>query len=324
MRPAGPTGDPATRERSIVVAALTYRRPDMLGPLLEAFARIERPQGWRVTLLVIDNDDTGSARHVVAAIRSGVGDVGYVVEPCRGIPVARNRAIAEALDLGAAALCFIDDDECPHREWLVRLVGCWQATGADLVGGPVRLAPPPVGCTRWQRWVHRSLASWTRRKNRKAARQAAAGRRVAIYTNNWLCDLDWLRRSGVRFDERLLVSGGSDSVFHRDATAAGCTAAWCPEAVVYETIEPERLSLRYQFHRGVSQSINHFRIRTPRVTARVALVTTAAAVLKAAISLGVMIVPVFGRASPLVAVRGLGWSLGRLKGLCGRESQLYG
>jgi len=323
MPPAAPIDDAMPHDRSVVVAALTCKRPGTLAVLLDAFTRMDRPSGCRVTYLIVDNDVTGSAREVVEAIRSRLGNVRYVVEPRRGIPVGRNRAVAEALNLGADALCFIDDDEFPHREWLTRLTACWQRTGAHLVGGTVRLARPPAGCTRWQRLIHRSLASWTRRKNRKAARVAAAGRRFTIFTNNWLCDLAWLRRSGVRFNERLLVSGGSDTVFHRDATAAGCTSAWCPEAVVYETIERERLTLRYQYHRAVSQSINHFRMRAPRVTARITLVTTAAAMLKAAVSLVILCVPVFGRASPMVAVRGFGWSIGRLKGLFGRESRLY-
>lgn len=323
MPPAAPTADATLHDCSIVVAALTFKRPGTLAVLLDAFTRMDHPAGCRVTYLIVDNDGGGSARDVVNAIRSRLGDVRYVVELQRGIPVGRNRAVTEALNLGADALCFIDDDEYPHREWLARLVGCWQRTGAHIVGGTVHLARPPAGCTRWERVIHKSLASWTRRKNRKAARVAAAGRRFAIFTNNWLCDLAWLRRSGVRFDERLLVSGGSDSVFHRDAMAAGCRSAWCVESVVYETIERERLSLRYQYHRAVSQSINHFRMRVPRVTARITLVTTVTAVLKAAVSLGILCVPVFGRASPMVAVRGFGWSIGRLKGLFGQEARLY-
>jgi len=323
MRIEVPVDEATPPGPSIVVAALTYKRPGGLAVLLEGCARMERPEGCRVTVIIVDNDGKGSARDVVESFRSRLGDVRYVLEPRRGIPVGRNRAVTEALNLGADALCFIDDDEFPHSEWLARLVGCWRRTGADLIGGPVRVAPPPAGSTRWQRWIQRSLSSWARRKNRKTARVAAAGRRFAIYTNNWLCDLAWLRRSGVRFDEQLVVSGGSDSIFHRDAAAAGCTSAWCSEAMVYETIERERLSLRYQYHRAVSQSINHFRMRAPRVTPRIMLVTTAAAVLKGAVSLAIVCVPVFGRASPMVAVRGFGWSIGRLKGLFGRESRLY-
>jgi succinoglycan biosynthesis protein ExoM len=310
-------------DASVVVASLTYKRPDTLAALLDAFARMDRPPTTRTTFLVVDNDENGSARSVVDTHRHRLGDIRYVVEPRRGIPVARNRAAREAMHLGADALCFIDDDEYPHRQWLARLVECWRQTGAQLIGGPVRVARPAASCPRWQRWLNRSLASRARRKNHKTARDAAAGRPYTIVTNNWLCDIDWMRRSGVRFDERILVSGGSDTAFYRAARAAGCVPCWCPQAIVYEAIEPDRLSLRYQFHRATSQSINHFRMKTPRITPSVVITTAAISAVRAVLSLGLLAVPVLGRASPLVAIRGLGWSVGRLEALCGRESRLY-
>ncbi|MFM7108277.1 MAG: glycosyltransferase family 2 protein [Planctomycetaceae bacterium] len=317
------SGTAEGRDASIVVAVLTHKRADTLRVLLDTFAGIDPPASSRTTLLVIDNDAAGSAREIVAAARDRLGDVRYVVEPRRGISVARNRAIDEALALGADALCFIDDDEYPHREWLARLAGCWRRTGAHLVGGPVRVAPAAAGLTGWQRWVNRSLAAWTRRKNDKAGRVAAAGRSFQVFTNNWLCDLGWLRRSGLRFDERLNVSGGEDTAFCRAAQAAGCVSAWCPEAVVLETIERGRLSLRYQFHRAASQAVTHFRLRSPRVTPGFAVLATAASVAKTVVSLVLLVVPVLGWASLLTAVRGLGWSFGRLRALVGAESRLY-
>lgn len=311
------------RRTSVVVAVLTHKRPDTLRTLLDTFAAIDLPAACDVTLLVIDNDATGSARSVVEAARPRLADVRYVVESRRGIPVARNRAVSEALGLGADALCFIDDDEYPHREWLTQLVDCWQRTRAHLVGGPVRVAPAAAGLTRWQRVVNHSLTAWTRRKNDKAGRVAAARRPFLVFTNNWLCDLDWLRRSGLRFDERLLISGGEDHLFSRVARMAGAVSAWCPKAVVFETIEPRRLSLRYQFQRAASQSITHFRMKSPRVTPGGAVLIAAAALGKTVVSLGLFVVPVLGWASPLTAVRGLGWSVGRLQALLGGESSLY-
>lgn len=311
----------------LVVAVLSFRRPALLGTLLERLASVEQPSSCRTTLVVIDNDRDGSAREIVDASRSRLAlrheDIYYVIEPRRGIPVARNRAIAEASATGADAMCFIDDDEFPHARWLVNLVDCWRRTGAHLIGGPVRIARSEANLTRWQRFVHHCVASWTMRKNDKTGRVAAAGSPFMIFTNNWLCDVGWLRRSGVRFDERLLFSGGSDSVFSRAARAAGCASAWCPEAIVYETLEPSRLSFRYQFHRAVSQSVNHFQMRTPKVTISVVLITVMASLVKAALSAGLVLLPVFGWATPMVAVRGFGWSVGRLKALFGGTSRLY-
>ena len=118
-------------------------------------------------------------------------------------------------------LCFIDDDEYPDRRWLVELVACWRTTGAELIGGPVRVAAPPALATSWQRLVNASLAARARRKERDAAADAARGRCRTIVTNNFLCDLRFAERHGLRFDETLLVTGGSDTDFFRRAVRGG-------------------------------------------------------------------------------------------------------
>lgn len=307
----------------IVVAVLTFRRPDTLATLLAAFAEIERPADVTVTLLVIDNDALASARETVAAWLPRIPGLAYVVEERAGIPVARNRALDEARAAGADALCFIDDDEYPDRRWLVELVGCWRAKGAELIGGPVRVAAPPALASGWQRIVNASLAARARRKERDAAAGAARGRCRTIVTNNFLCDLRSADRHGLRFDESLLVTGGSDTDFFRRAVKAGCRTAWCPTAVVHEIIETERLSLRYQFRRGAFQSLNHFHMKRRRLTPRLIVLTLATAALRAVLGVMLLLVPVYGAGSLVMAVRSLGWAVGRVSALRGVRSTLY-
>tara|TARA_B100000809_G_scaffold257478_1_gene299158 strand:- start:182 stop:883 length:702 start_codon:yes stop_codon:yes gene_type:complete len=134
-------GQDADRCPSIVVAVLTYQRSDLLERLLAEFSRIELSSNMRTTLLVVDNDENGSARTVVEAHRNQIPELHYVVEPTSGIPCARNRAINEALSLQADVLCFIDDDEYPDQQWLVKLVETWRQSPANLIGGPVSVAP---------------------------------------------------------------------------------------------------------------------------------------------------------------------------------------
>jgi succinoglycan biosynthesis protein ExoM len=171
---------------SVVVAVLTYKRPDTLGKLLAEYEAMARRANARISLLVVDNDESGSAAQVVDTWRSRAGDISYVIEKRRGIPVARNRAIDEALAQKADALCFIDDDEYPDKQWIVNLVDCWQTTGAQLIGGPVVVAPAPEGATAWQKMVNASLASRQERKNRGVIKAVAEGARYTIVTNNWL------------------------------------------------------------------------------------------------------------------------------------------
>jgi len=308
---------------SIVVAVLTFRRPDLLADFLEGYARITLPDGCDVTLLVVDNDAASSGRPTFEACRDRIPAARYVVEPRTGIPVARNRALDEALAADADALCFIDDDEVPETEWLVRLVEAWRRSGAQLVGGPVGVAAPPHGATWWQRLMNASLAARAERKFRLTAEAAARGGRYTIVTNNWLCDLRWLRSTGLRFDERLLMTGGSDTAFCRSAVAAGCRKAWAADAVVHETIPADRLTARYQLHRGASQSITHFRMKHDRITPSVVFVTAVMAAVRAVLGAVLLAIPAYGRASLAIGIRSIGWSGGRIQAIRGFHSTLY-
>lgn len=308
---------------SIVVAVLTFRRPDLLADFLAAYARIDLPDRCDVTLLVVDNDASGSGRETFDAWRDRIPDARYVVEPRLGIPVARNRALREAMTIDADALCFIDDDEVPETEWLVRLVEAWQQSGAQLVGGPVGVAPPPDDATPWQRLMNASLAARADRKFRLTAWAAAHGGRYTIVTNNWLCDIRWLQSKELRFDENLLMTGGSDTAFCRAAVAAGCRKAWAANAVVHETIPADRLTARYQLHRGASQSITHFRMKHDRVTPAVAMLTLAMAAARALLGVMLLAIPVYGVGSLAIAIRSIGWAAGRIQAIRGLQSTLY-
>jgi len=91
----------------------------MLAQLLQALACQQSSDAFTYSIVVIDNDATGSASEVVKAFQDETSiRVHYSIEAVRGIPVARNRAISEA---GGNLVAFIDDDELPNRDWLDRL-----------------------------------------------------------------------------------------------------------------------------------------------------------------------------------------------------------
>ncbi|WP_378944385.1 glycosyltransferase family 2 protein [Mesorhizobium sp. ANAO-SY3R2] len=308
----------------IVIAVLTYRRPDTLAQLLRAVALLDPVQGAKATLLVIDNDAEQSARELVNSAGLTTIDVKYVVELSRGIPIARNRALNEAGVLGADFLCFIDDDEYPARDWLTKLMHTQHSTGAHLVGGPVRVAPAGNSVGWWKSCVNSSLACRALRKEAKTAKAALARKKYTIVTNNWLADLRWLANRNIRFDERHRYSGGSDTAFFRTCLRNGCIVAWSSEAIVYETILPERLSLAYQYRRGMAQSTNHFHMKTEGRKSGSMFMTVGVALMRAALGVVLLVLPVYGRASPVSAVRSIGWGMGRLNALRGGRSNLYG
>lgn len=229
----------------LVVAVLTYRRPERIAalvPLLVAQAGelTRRADGVEASVLVVDNDPagTGAAGVAEAANRPGAGagrPVTVVVEPEPGISAARNRALRESADQDL--LVFVDDDEVPDAGWLSALWTTYRATGAAAVAGPVtsRYAVEP------DPWV--VAGGFYDRAHRNGLRTGDPVRSAA--TNNLLLDLRVVRRAGLAFDPALGLSGGEDTLFTSALTAAGGRIVWCAEAVVSDVVPADRLTRPY-------------------------------------------------------------------------------
>lgn len=244
-REGGPGGAPVPTEdgddvpgdgipASTVVAVLTYRRTHLLPPLLAELVAQAGTVEPRAEVVVVDNDPEGSAADVVLGW-AGRG-VRYVHEPRPGISAARNRALAEAGD--AEALVFFDDDEHPCPGWLATLVGAWREWGCAAVAGPVgaRLAVPA------EPWVlGTGVFDRPTRPTGTSVRGAGAG--------NLLLDLRRVRALGLRFDERLGLVGGEDTLFTHALVHAGEEIRWCDEAAAVEFVPAERLTRRWVLRR---------------------------------------------------------------------------
>jgi len=261
--------DAALPPPRVVVAVLTFRRPEQLRRLLprliEQVASLE-PSG---SVLVVDNDPAGSAAADVLAADPAA--VRYVHEPRPGIAAARNRALDEAT--GYDALVFIDDDELPGPGWLTGLVGSWRDWGCAAVSGPVRAqfpSQPPA-------WVQASRVFDRRRRASGSIVPGAA-------TNNLLLDLAVINRLGLRFDDRFGLTGGEDTMFSRALRRGGGEIRWCDEAEVIEPVAPDRATrrwvLRREYRAGTSWSAVELALagtRTARAGVRVSLAARAVA-----------------------------------------------
>lgn len=217
----------------IVVAVLTYRRPEGLALVLTDLVEHLAGSEAEASILVIDNDEQPSARDAVAALPG----VRYVHEPTPGIAAARNRALAESHD--QRLLIFIDDDEQPQPGWIDALVGTWRETQSAAVVGPVvsRFTSEP------DPWIE--AGGFFRR-----LRHATGTRVPMAATNNLLLDLDVIRRLGMTFDERFGLSGGSDSFFTRSLVLAGEDIVWCDEAIVTDVVPSDRLTRSWVLQRA--------------------------------------------------------------------------
>lgn len=233
---------------SVVIAVLTYLRPDGLDAILTALIDQARSVPNPVTVLVVDNDPAGSA--MARADEFDASLVRFVHETTPGIAAARNAALRSAAD--ERLLVFIDDDERPQDGWLKNLIECWTRYRSAAVAGPVISSftgEPDPWIIAGRFFVRRRLAT--------GCTTSVAG------TGNILLDLDFVRLHDVRFDERFSHTGGSDSLFTMQITRAGGKIVWCDEAVAVDVVPPERMNRKWVLRR---------RLRIGIVFSRVAVV----------------------------------------------------
>lgn len=75
-------------------------------------------------------------------------------------------------------------------------------------------------------------------------------------TNNTLLLRDtWLRAGAPLFDSSFSALGGEDSDFFRGIRKSGAAVLFCAEAVVYEDVPAERLSLRWVRRRAIRTGV---------------------------------------------------------------------
>jgi glycosyltransferase involved in cell wall biosynthesis len=218
----------------------TYRRPLSLGSCLRGLTA-QDAKNFSYSIVVADNDVLQSARAVVDdARRQSSVEIFYCVDSIPNISRARNTALKHACgDL----IAFIDDDETPHPQWLMWLHATYVECAVDGVLGPV--APDYEGTPpRWlieSRLCERtSLPTGTLLTNVRDMR-----------TGNLLFARAIVLADEAPFDLRYGRTGGEDTAFFEKKLEEGRRFVWCEEAVVFETVPPERQTLRYFVRRAV-------------------------------------------------------------------------
>lgn len=242
-------------ESLISLCVCTFRRPEGIRRALTSLIDTDVPQGWRVEFIVVDNDKERSAQATINDVLSDRPNaaVHYVVEQNAGVSHARNRCITEA---SGSILTFIDDDEYVGPRWLVDMIATLDALGADAVFGPV----VPSFERRPPNWIERS---GTHRRSR-----APTGSPVEwgdAQTNN-VAFRRTLLKSGNRFSVRFSKTGGEDSLFFAMACAAGLKLVWCDEAIVTETIPPDRMTRRWILERAFNGGRTYVRLQATLIS----------------------------------------------------------
>lgn len=298
----------------MAVCVATYRRPLGLARLLNAlgaleFAKVSAPE---VRIVVVDNDSQRSALQVCTELRSRIRwPLTYEPEPRRGIPQARNRALA-CVGQEVEFIAFIDDDDIPDVAWLDELLSIQRLHQADVVAGPAISsfeAPVPD-------WM-RDLFNHARHPTGTQVRHAGTG--------NVLIRTGLLRERNLAFDERLALTGGEDTHFFLRLARLGALQVWADEAVVHEWVPRSRMTVRWALRRayraGVTWSFCECDL-DPSLVVRAR--RTAKGVGR--IAQGCLLLPfalLRSRRAVLGCLRHVFWGVGNLSGLLGIQHDEY-
>jgi cellulose synthase/poly-beta-1,6-N-acetylglucosamine synthase-like glycosyltransferase len=174
-----------------------------------------------------------SARQIVTEISvTAPFPIIYCVEPEQSFALARNKALDSAQ---GDFIAFIDDDEIPAEDWLSNLFKTCIDYKVDGVLGPVR-----------PHFEHKP-PSWVIKGNIFERPEYETGYRLnwpETRTGNLLFRRDMLDGINPAFKAEF-GTGSEDVDFFRRMMGNGRIFVWCNNAVVYETVPPERCKRSY-------------------------------------------------------------------------------
>ncbi len=236
----------------ISVCVCTYQRPVLLGRLLTSLLEQQSNGLFTYEVVVTDNDQAASAKEVVEKFaKESHLHVTYSVEARKSISFARNRCIERA---NGDYIAFIDDDEFPAKDWLLRLFETCSRQKVAGVLGPVRPhfdSEPPA-------WLI---------KGRFCERPE--------HETGFVMPWSETRTGNVLFEKKIVegidpiflpqfAAGSGDQDFFRRMMEKGHKFIWCNEAVAYEVVPPARWTRQYMIERALLRGGLSLKLPPPR------------------------------------------------------------
>ena len=312
----------------IIIATITRNRPKMLANLYRSLAKIDIPANAGIKFLVVENNDVSTSDGWLHDISEEVKPhpVQYFLETDIGISYARNRALDYGEQEGADFLVFVDDDELVEPDWLTKLLDEQQRMNLDIVGSPVLPTPLEPKLTLWQRFIWSGVERHSARAESRARKHWEQNRAdvIKIATGSWMGRLDFFRKTGLRFDPQLGLTGGEDWNLWRQARKLGAATGWAPDAIVYETVPCSRISLSYHFRRNRDHNTTEFALRYDE-NSTLALRQVPSKILSRFWKLLVALcsLPFKGGPALVSAAMAFGAIVGLLQGCCGKRRLHY-
>ncbi len=226
-----------SRPEHVAICIATCRRPQLLAWCLHSLVAMQRPDGVYMRVIVVGNGE-GEAP-ISKAVVEGVKciapwPISYQHEAVQSIAKARNIAMGMARDQGADWICFIDDDEIADPNWLSELMAREWLGHDVLMGRNISIFPHP-------------MPFWAIEKGAPSDEEGYALKTACCGNVRFSMKLVM---AGLRFDEKLALTGGEDNDFFARAHVAGFRIGRTRAAVTRETVHPARCTYRAQVYRA--------------------------------------------------------------------------
>lgn len=228
---------------AIDIGICTFRRPHVT-ETIRSVSKLSLRPGWKVNIIVVDNDVVPSAVSAVEAVAGEIPmDVTYVHAPAGNISIARNACLEAAT---APLVAFVDDDELVTPGWLGAMMDTLKQTGADVVLGPVNAV------------YDSACPQWVRKGDFHSTRPVFVDGKIRTgYTGNVLMRRLALPLMGLRFRQELGKTGGEDTAFFSSVTRAGGTIGYAPDALIIEGVAPQRTTMKWLMKRYFQGGYTH-------------------------------------------------------------------
>jgi glucosyl-dolichyl phosphate glucuronosyltransferase len=235
----------------VSVLICSYNRAQRLARTLECVAQLNTPAGYSAEVIVVDNNSSDATREAIQeAARHSAIPIHYAFEPRQGKSFALNTGLGLAR---GDVIALTDDDVCPARDWLDRIVEAFERDDPVFVGGKVLPAwetpPPDKLLTRRAHCIWGPLALTEYGDAPFAYRDDIASQRHPIGANMAL-RRDALRAiGGWRTDlgkvNNTLIAGEDYEIYFRLRDANLYRGLYDPRVVVVHDVPSRRLRRAY-------------------------------------------------------------------------------